>query len=103
MGSPQSWFYPRPSGDVSRDRNARTLQFSLLLFASAMGAIAVLDVISGEPIPLPLLAATLGLAACAVANHAGKPTWAGQTFIAVLILGASLLVAEARDGLRSQA
>jgi PAS domain S-box-containing protein len=68
-----------------------------------MGAIAVLDVISGEPIPLPLLAATLGLAACAVANHAGKPTWAGQTFIAVLILGASLLVAEARDGLRSQA
>jgi hypothetical protein len=29
-------FYPKPSGDVGRDRNARTLQFASLLFASAL-------------------------------------------------------------------
>ena len=42
-----SWFYPKPTGDVGRDRNARTLHFSCLLFAFALGAIAVVDMIAG--------------------------------------------------------
>ena len=31
----QFWFYPEPTGDVGRDRNARTLQFTCLLYAFA--------------------------------------------------------------------
>jgi PAS domain S-box-containing protein len=103
MVSLQSWFYPRSTGDISRDRNARTLQFSLLLFVFALGAIAALDVISGARVPTPILIAALGLAAAVAANRQGKPAWARQTFILVLTLGATLLVAEARDGFRSHA
>jgi hypothetical protein len=42
----QSWFYPEPTGDVGRDRNARTLQITCLLFAFAIALVAVLDTIA---------------------------------------------------------
>jgi PAS domain S-box-containing protein len=102
-GNPKLSFYPRPTGDISRDRNARTLQFSLLLFASAVGAIATLDMVSRETVPLPILVAVVGFAVAAAANRAGKAAWAGQTFILALMVSASLLVIGAHDGLRSNA
>jgi hypothetical protein len=46
---PRSWFYPKPTGDPGRDRNARTVQFACLLLAFAVSAVAILNVISGEP------------------------------------------------------
>src|SRR5215467_5120367 len=98
-----SWFYPKPTGDVGRDRNARTLQFSCLLFAFALGAIAALDIIDGELVPVPILLAAAGLLAAAAINRAGTPVWAGRTAVLVLMLGAILLVFEAHDGLRSHA
>jgi PAS domain S-box-containing protein len=98
-----SWFYPKASGDVGRDRNARTLQFSCLLFASALGIISVLDTIAGEQVPLPLLLSAVGLFAAVVMNRAGRTVWASRTAVLVLILGAILLVLEAHDGFRSHA
>jgi PAS domain S-box-containing protein len=98
-----SWFYPKPTGDVGSDRNARTLQFSCLLFASALGVIAVLDIIGEQHVPLPIVLAAVGLFAAAAINRAGTPVWAGRTAVLVLMLGAILLVFEAHDGLRSQA
>ena len=56
-----SGFFPKPTGDVGRDRNARTLQFSCLLFASALGIVGVLDTIDGQQVPLPILLAAAGL------------------------------------------
>jgi PAS domain S-box-containing protein len=98
-----SWYYPKPTGDVGRDRNARTLQFSCLLFASALGVIAVLDMIGGEQVPLPITIAAVGLFAAAAINRAGTSVWAGRTAVLVLMLGAILLVFEAHDGIRSHA
>src|SRR5215467_291253 len=98
-----SWFFPKPTGDIGRDRNARTLQFSCLLFAFALGAIAVLDVIEGELVPLPILLAAVGLFAAATMNRAGRTVWAGRTAVLVLMLCAILLVFEAHDGFRSHA
>ncbi len=98
-----SWFYPQPTGDVGRDRNARTLQFSCLLFASALGVIAVLDLIAREKVPSPILLAAVGLFAAAAMNCAGRSAWAGRTAVLVLMLAATLLVFEAHDGLRSHA
>ena len=98
-----SWFYPNPTGDVGRDRNARTLQFSCLLFGSALGVIAVLDMATGQPVPLPILLAAVGLFAAAAMNRAGRSMWAGRTAVLILMLGAILLVFEAHDGLRSHA
>ena len=98
-----SWLYPKPTGDVGRDRNARTLQFSCLLFASALTAIAVLDMAAGQQVPLPILFAAVGLFAAAAMNRAGRSMWAGRTAVLVLMLGALLLVFEAHDGFRSNA
>jgi PAS domain S-box-containing protein len=103
FGNSQSWFYPTPTGDVSRDRNARTLQFSCLLFASALGVIALLDAISVEQIPIPIPLCLAGLAAATTLNRAGKLWWAGHTFFLTLTLCGSLLVIEAHDGFRSHA
>src|SRR5215831_2472723 len=97
------WFYPKPTGDIGRDRNARTLQFSCLLFVVALGAIAVADMIAGELVPLPILLAAVGLFGAAAMNRAGRSVWAGRTAVLVLMLGAILLVFEARDGFRSHA
>ena len=98
-----SWFYPKPTGDLGSDRNARTLQFSCLLFASALGVIAVLDMIGEQHVPLPIVLAAVGLFAAAAINRAGTPVWAGRTAVLVLMLGAILLVFEAHDGFRSHA
>jgi hypothetical protein len=98
-----SWFYPKPTGDIGGDRNARTLQFSCLLFAFALGAIAVVDMVAGELVPLPILLAAIGLFAAAAMNRAGRSVWAGRTAVLVLMLGAILLVFEAHDGFRSHA
>ena len=34
----RSWFYPKPSGDPGRDRNARTVQIACFLLAFAVSA-----------------------------------------------------------------
>jgi hypothetical protein len=44
-----SWFYPKPTDDPGRDRNARTLQFACFLFAFAVGTVAIVNVIAHEP------------------------------------------------------
>jgi len=56
-----SWFYPRPTGDPGRDRNARTVQFACFLLASAVSTVAILNVIYREPEEMPLLFAVAGL------------------------------------------
>jgi PAS domain S-box-containing protein len=99
-----SWFYPKPTGDPGRDRNAQTVQFTCLLFALAIGLVAVLDTIAREPILLPILElAVLALVVAAIVNRAGKSAWASRTAILAILLTATMLVFEARDGLRSLA
>ena len=100
----QSWFYPKPTGDVGRDRNARTLQFTCLLSAFAIALVAVLDTIARERIELPILVmAVVALVAAAAMNRAGIPAWAARIAIVALLLTAILLVLDARDGFRSHA
>jgi two-component system cell cycle sensor histidine kinase/response regulator CckA len=100
----QSWFYPEPTGDPGRDRNARTLQFACLLFALAVGTVALLNTIAREPVAVPILGmSAAGLVAAAAMNWAGKSTWAARTTILALLLTAILLVLQARDGFRSHA
>jgi hypothetical protein len=98
------WFYPKPTGDPGRDRNARTLQFACFLLAFAVGLVAVLDTIEHEPRETPLLVfAVAGLVVAMVMNRAGMPAWAARTAFLVVLLAAILLVFEARDGFRSHA
>jgi PAS domain S-box-containing protein len=100
----QSWFYPEPTGDVGRDRNARTLQFTCLLFAFAIALVAVLDTIARERIELPILVmAVVALVAAAAMNRVGMSAWAARIAIVAVLLTAILLVLEARDGFRSHA
>jgi signal transduction histidine kinase len=100
----QSWFYPEPTGDVGRDRNARTLQFTCLLFAFAIALVAVLDAIARERVELPILVmAVVALVAAAAMNRAGMSAWPARVSILAVLLTAILLVLEARDGLRSHA
>ena len=97
-------FYPRPTGDPGRDRNARTLQFSSLLLASAVSLIATLDLIFHDLKETPFLAfAVAGLIAAMVINRAGKWEWAACLAVSAMLLTAMLLVFEARDGFRSNA
>ncbi|HXK04170.1 MAG TPA: PAS domain-containing protein [Verrucomicrobiae bacterium] len=99
-----SWFCPKPTGDPGRDRNARTLQFTCLLFAFAIGMVALLDALEREPVELPILGmAVAGLLVAAVMNRAGMWTWAARTAILAVLLTAILLVLQARDGFRSHA
>jgi PAS domain-containing protein len=99
-----SWFYPKPTGDLGCDRNARTIQFACFLFALAIGVALALDAISGDPLPIPIVSTALGaLGAAAVLNRAGRPTWAGRIVILALLLLAVLRVVQARDGFRSHA
>jgi hypothetical protein len=94
----QSWFYPEPTGDVGRDRNARTLQFTCLLFAFAIALVAVLDTIARERVELPILVmAVVALVAAAAMNRAGMSAWAARIAILAGLLTAILLVLEARD------
>jgi predicted TIM-barrel fold metal-dependent hydrolase len=84
----RSWFYPKPTGDPGRDRNARTVQFACFLLAFAVSAVAILNVISGKPsAETPILVfAVAGLVAAMVTNRAGSREWAARTaFLAVLL------------------
>lgn len=99
-----SWFYPKPTGDPGRDRNARTVQFSALLLASAITLIATLSLIAREPKEIPFLAFSVaGLVGAMVTNRAGKGGWAACLPFSAVLLTAMLLVFEARDGFRSNA
>jgi len=99
-----SWFYPKPTGDPGRDRNARSLQFACFLLASSVGAMAALDALGQGPQETALLAfAVAGLIAAAAVNRAGRSDWAGRTAFVAVLLTAILLVVEARDGFRSHA
>jgi len=98
----RSWFYPKPTGDPGRDRNARTLQFSCFLLAFAVGAVLIVSAIDREWQQTPLLvSATTGLVAAVVMNRAGRSDWAGRTAFLVVLLSAILLVFRAHDGFRS--
>src|SRR5215471_18073466 len=97
-------FYPSPTGDPGRDRNARTIQFSSLLFASAIGLVAALDLIANDLKEIPFFAfALMGLVAAIVINRAGKWEWAAGLAFSAVLLTAILLVFEAHDGFRSNA
>ena len=101
----RSWLYPKPTGDPGRDRNARTVQIACFLLAFAVSAVAILNVISGEPsaeTPI-LIFAVAGLVAAMVTNRAGSWEWAARTAFLAVLLTAMLLVFEARDGFRSLA
>ena len=101
----RSWFYPKPTGDPGRDRNARTVQFACFLLAFAVSALAILNVVSREPsAETPILVfAAAGLVAAMVTNRAGNWEWAARTAFLAVLLTAMLLVFEARDGFRSLA
>jgi len=99
-----AWLSPEPTGDPGRDRNARTLQFSCILLACAIGAVAVMDFLGQGPQETHLLAsAVVGLVAAAALNRAGKSDWAARTAFVAVLLTATLLVFQARDGFRSHA
>ena len=101
----RSWFYPKPTGGPGRDRNARTVQFACFLLAFAVSAVAMLNVISGEPsAETPLLVfAVAALVAAMVTNRARSWEGAARTAFLAVLLTAMLLVFEARDGFRSLA
>src|SRR5947209_10170232 len=86
-----SRFYPKPTGDPGRDRNARTVQFSSLLLASAVSLIAILNAIAREPEQTPFLAlAAAGLVVAMVINRAGKWAWAACVAFSAVLLTATL-------------
>ena len=98
----RSRFYPQPTGDPGRDRNARTLQFSCFLLAVAVGAVLIVSGIGREWQETPLLVSGVtGLVAAMVMNRAGRSDWAGRTAFLVALLTAILLVFQAHDGFRS--
>jgi PAS domain S-box-containing protein len=97
-------FNPKPTGNLGRDRNARTLQFACLLFAFTIGAVAVLNTIAGEPTGYPILSlSAAGLVAAIVINRAGRCEVAARVAILSILLTAILLIVDARDGFRSHA
>ena len=99
-----AWLYPKQTGNPGRDRNACTVQFACFLLASAVSAVAILDVVSHEPAETPLLVfAVAGLVAAMIMNRAGRWEWAARTAVSTVLLTAMLLVFEARDGFRSLA
>jgi PAS domain S-box-containing protein len=99
-----SWFYPKATGDLGRDRHARTLQFACFLLTFAVGLVAILDSSGrGQRETLVLAFATASLAAASIMNRAGRPAWAARTAFLAALLTATLLVLNARDGFRSHA
>jgi hypothetical protein len=98
------WFYPKRTGDPGRDRHAHTVQFACLVLASAVCALAILNIIAREPEETPLLVlAVAGLVTAMVMNRAGRWEWAARTAFSAVLLTAMLMVFEARDGFRSLA
>jgi PAS domain S-box-containing protein len=101
----RSWFYPKPTSDPGRDRNARTVQFACCLLAFAASAVVILNVVSGEPsAETPILVfAVVVLVAAMLTNRAGNWEWAARTAFLALLLTAMMRVFEAHDGFRSLA
>jgi PAS domain S-box-containing protein len=103
-GKSPSWFYPQPTGDPGRDRNARTLQFACFLLILPVAAVAFLNTLQHETEEMSLLVlAVLGLVAGAIVNRAGRTAWAARIAFLSVLLTATLLVYDARDGFRSHA
>ena len=102
---PRSWFYPKPTGDPGRDRNARTVQVACLLLAIGVTTTTVLNFFNGErSAEAPILVFTVaGLVAAMVMNRAGNWQWAARTAFLAVLSTAVLLVFEAHDGFRSLA
>jgi PAS domain S-box-containing protein len=99
-----SWFYPPASGDPGHDRNARTVQFACFLLALVVSIVVILNVISRELAETPILVfAAAGLVAAMVMNRAGRWEWAARIAFLAVLLTATLLVFDARDGFRSLA
>src|SRR5215469_14184482 len=89
----RSWFYPKPTGDVGRDRNARTVQFACLLLAFAVSLVAILNFASHEPAENPLLVfAAASLVAAIVVNRLGRWEWGARIAFSAMLLTAMLLV-----------
>jgi two-component system, cell cycle sensor histidine kinase and response regulator CckA len=98
------WFYPQPTGDPGRDRNAQTLQFTCLLFTVAIALIAILNALERDWVEFPVSCMSVaGLVAAMVMNRAGMWKGAARTAILAILLTAILLVVQARDGFRSHA
>src|SRR5581483_7073957 len=98
------WFYPSPTGDRGRDRNARTLQFTCLILLIALAVAVVFNLFSREPTSAQTVGAVfVALCLAAALNRAGKVTWAGRIVTLALLLCAILRVVHARDGFRSLA
>ncbi len=98
------WFYPKQTGDPGRDRNSRTVQVACFLLASAISTVVILNVISRETAETPLLVfAVAGLVVAMIMNRAGMWDWAARGAFSAVLLTATLLVFEARDGFRSLA
>ena len=97
-----SWFYPQPTGDPGVDRNARTLQFTCVLLALAVGVVLIVSSIDQEWQEVPLLLFAIGgFVFTAIMNRAGRSDWAGRTAFLVVLLAAIVLVFRAHDGFRS--
>jgi PAS domain S-box-containing protein len=101
---PPFWLYPKPTGDPGRDRNAQTLQFACLLLALGIAVVVSVNVISREWERLPIYGLELAvLGAAFVINRSGRWKLAAWTVTAAVLLEATLLVWQARDGFRSNA
>jgi len=99
-----SWLYPAPTGDPGRDRNARTLQFTCVLFAFASAMLSVLNAIGQDWTEWPILGMSgAGLVAATAMNRAGMWRGAARAAILTILLTAVLLIFQARDGFRSHA
>jgi PAS domain S-box-containing protein len=105
--SARTWssdLYPKRTGDVGRDRNARAIQFACFLLAIAIAIVVALDTISREPLPIPTVSTAMaGLVVAAIVNRSGRPAWAARIVMLALLLCAILRVVAARDGFRSHA
>jgi PAS domain S-box-containing protein len=102
LGEKWSTLYPAQTGDPGRDRDARTLQFTCFVLASAVGTVAVLNTFQSESGETPIqVFAVVGLLAAVAMNRAGRLAWAGRTAFLAMLLTTTLLVFDARDGLRS--
>src|SRR5215475_13430100 len=98
-----SWLYPTPTGDLGRDRIARTIQFACLLLSVVIGTLTISNLISHPDTNVVFLGAAGALLLTAVMNRLGHGKWAAHIAFLVMLLTATLLVFEARDGFRSLA
>ena len=99
-----SWLYPTPTGDPGRDRNARTLQFAILILGSSILLTLIVNLLTGDHREAYLLGVPVaGLIAAAAVNRSGDSRWAARIAFLSVILSAVLLVADARVALQEAA